>query len=313
MKGSVFMISLFKFIEEKSNGSSAKKEVTTVKYLNHKNRIKSTVATLVSVVVCMCIAVCMISAVSNDNSGEPLLTAADVQIRVNAPQIDTVVSIENIHTNETAETTNRVITIISDTPVFATPEFDTEKETQAPETTAAETTAVETTAEETTAPAPDTTAQEAEAPVTEASETTPLPSKETSANRLVDELGVPYAIVPQTRVVTEEEIILTATVVQLEVMGNGSSLYRFEDVQEKYWEMLSVAQCIRNRADSRYFPNSPWDVITQSHTTPSGRVIYQFSPAEKLARFTPTAEAITAAREVLLDGVSVLPSNYYYF
>ena len=96
-------------------------------------------------------------------------------------------------------------------------------------------------------------------------------------------------------------------------MGATSSLYKFDDVTEKYWEMLSVAQCIRNRAVSPKFPDSPKKVILQSHTTKSGRVIYQFSPADVLSQHTPTPEAVQAAREVLLDGVTVLPTNYYYF
>ena len=130
---------------------------------------------------------------------------------------------------------------------------------------------------------------------------------------LADELGVSYTIQTPKLSVTEEEIILAATIIQLEVMGNGSSLYRFEDYGEKYWEMCAVAQCIRNRAESPRFPNSIKGVILQSTKTASGAVLYQFSPADKLARFTPTEEAVVAAREVLTHGVTVFPSNYYYF
>ncbi len=130
---------------------------------------------------------------------------------------------------------------------------------------------------------------------------------------LADELGVSYTIQTPKVSVTEEEIILAATIIQLEVMGNGSSLYRFEDYQEKYWEMCAVAQCIRNRAESSRFPNSVEGVILQSTKTASGATLYQFSPADKLAKFTPTEEAVVAAREVLIEGVTVFPSNYYYF
>lgn len=270
-----------------------------MKYLNSKNRIKSVVATFVSVAVFMSIAICMISAAPRNYSGEPQLTAAEALLRIESPSLTTT---QEITFEESAVTTNKVYTIISDTPIYASPEVETTEaettveETTAEETTEAETTAAETTAVETTV---ETTAKEV---------TSSLPS-----GSLADELGVPYTIEVQKTEVSEEDIILTATVIQLEVMGNGSSLYRFEDVQEKYWEMLSVAQCIRNRAASRYFPSSPKGVIVQSHTTPSGKVIYQFSPAEKLARFTPTKEAVIAAREVLINGVTVLPSNYYYF
>lgn len=265
-----------------------------MKYLHSKNRIKSVVATFVSVAVFMSIAICMISAAPGNYSGEPQLTAAEALLRIESPSLTTK---QEITFEESAVTTSKVYTIISDTPIYASPEIETtEAETTQAETTVEETTEAETTVVETTV---ETTAKEV---------ISSLPS-----GSLADELGVPYTIEPQKTEVSEEDIILTATVIQLEVMGNGSSLYRFKDVQQKYWEMLSVAQCIRNRAASRYFPSSPKGVIVQSHTTPSGKVIYQFSPAEKLARFTPTEEAVVAAREVLINGVTVLPSNYYYF
>ena len=48
-------------------------------------------------------------------------------------------------------------------------------------------------------------------------------------------------------------------------------------------------------------------------TVVGGKTFYQFSPATTLDLFTPTEEALTAAREVLVNGVRVLPADYYYF
>ncbi|MBQ8509907.1 MAG: cell wall hydrolase, partial [Clostridia bacterium] len=122
---------------------------------------------------------------------------------------------------------------------------------------------------------------------------------------LVDELGMEYVIDKPDFTVSESELIRAATVIQLEVMGDGSELYMFDDVQEKYWEMLAVAQCIRNRVDSKHFsPDTVDGIILQPG---------QFSPAEVLDAYTPTEEALTAAREALVNGVKVVPDNYYYF
>ncbi len=134
-----------------------------------------------------------------------------------------------------------------------------------------------------------------------------------NSDLLADELGILHKITKPTLKVTEEEITLCATIIQLEVMGATSKLYSFDDITEKYWEMLSVAQCIRNRAESGIFPDSVEGVILQSHTNSRGKVIYQFSPAKVLSQYTPTDEAILAAREVLCEGVTVLESDYYYF
>ena len=103
---------------------------------------------------------------------------------------------------------------------------------------------------------------------------------------------------------TDYEIKLVATVIQLEVMGDGSEIEAFEDTSEKYTEMLGVAQCIRNRVRSVRFPSTIKDVILQPN---------QFSPASKLDMYEPTDAAVTAAREVMLKGVTVFADNYYYF
>ncbi len=182
--------------------------------------------------------------------------------------------------------------------------------TAPPETTAApETTVPETTAAPVTTAAPETTA----APVTtKAPETTSLPKPAPAPKLLADELKVVHTFKDPLIAVTEEEIRYAATIIQLEVMGNNSKLYAFEDVNEKYWEMLSVAQCIRNRMESKRFPNTAHEVMFQ-YTIVGGRKFYQFSPSTALDYYAPTEEALIAAREVLVNGVTVLPANYYYF
>ena len=191
-------------------------------------------------------------------------------------------------------------------PRFSSPADDVSPETQESdkiaETTAAETEA-ETTVQETAAPettAPETTAQETTAPETTAPEPALEPEK-----LLADEMKVAYKI--DNDAVTEAtdyEIKLVATVIQLEVMGDGSELGAFEDTSEKYTEMLGVAQCIRNRVRSAKFPSTIKDVILQPN---------QFSPASKLDMYEPTDAAVTAAKEVMLKGVTVFADNYYYF
>ena len=192
-------------------------------------------------------------------------------------------------------------------PRFASPADDVSSETQESdiitETTAveteAETTVPETTAQETTAP-------ETTAPETSAPETTKAPEPVKEPEKLLaDEMKVAYKIDKDAVTeATDYEIKLVATVIQLEVMGDGSELEAFEDTSEKYTEMLGVAQCIRNRVRSVRFPSTIKDVILQPN---------QFSPASKLDMYEPTDAAVTAAREVMLKGVTVFADNYYYF
>ena len=192
-------------------------------------------------------------------------------------------------------------------PRFSSPADDASSETRESDTIA-ETTAAETEAETTV---PETTAQETTAPETTAPETSapettkaPEPVKEPE-KLLADEMKVAYKIDKDAVTeATDYEIKLVATVIQLEVMGDGSELEAFEDTSEKYTEMLGVAQCIRNRVRSAKFPSTIKDVILQPN---------QFSPASKLDMYEPTDAAVTAAKEVMLKGVTVFADNYYYF
>ena len=207
-------------------------------------------------------------------------------------------------------------------PRFSSPVDDASSETRESdkiaETTAAETgaetTVQETTAQETVSPetaspetaSPETTAPETAAPETTAPETTKAPEPAREPEKLLaDEMKVAYKIDKDAVTeATDYEIKLVATVIQLEVMGDGSELGAFEDTSEKYTEMLGVAQCIRNRVRSVRFPSTIKDVILQPN---------QFSPASKLDMYEPTDAAVTAAKEVMLKGVTVFADNYYYF
>lgn len=181
---------------------------------------------------------------------------------------------------------------------------ETEAETTVQETTAQETASLETASPETASP--ETTAPETAAPETTAPETTKAPEPAREPEKLLaDEMKVAYKIDKDAVTeATDYEIKLVATVIQLEVMGDGSELEAFEDTSEKYTEMLGVAQCIRNRVRSARFPSTIKDVILQPN---------QFSPASKLDMYEPTDAAVTAAKEVMLKGVTVFADNYYYF
>lgn len=187
-------------------------------------------------------------------------------------------------------------------PRFSSPADDASSETRESDTIA-ETTAEETEAETTV---PETTAPETTAPETSAPETTKAPEPVKEPEKLLaDEMKVAYKIDKDAVTeATDYEIKLVATVIQLEVMGDGSELEAFEDTSEKYTEMLGVAQCIRNRVRSVRFPSTIKDVILQPN---------QFSPASKLDMYEPTDAAVTAAKEVMLKGVTVFADNYYYF
>lgn len=187
-------------------------------------------------------------------------------------------------------------------PRFSSPADDASSETRESETIA-ETTAEETEAETTVL---ETTAPETTAPETSAPETTKAPEPVKEPEKLLaDEMKVAYKIDKDAVTeATDYEIKLVATVIQLEVMGDGSELEAFEDTSEKYTEMLGVAQCIRNRVRSVRFPSTIKDVILQPN---------QFSPASKLDMYEPTDAAVTAAKEVMLKGVTVFADNYYYF
>ncbi len=136
----------------------------------------------------------------------------------------------------------------------------------------------------------------------------PLLDDDTSASVY----GVSYTIHDKTYDLTETELKSIAAVIQLEVMGENSTLHHFEDTTLKYWEMLSVAQCIRNRLEDNQFPNNVLGVITDSHSN-GKQIIYQFTSSLFIDKIIPTQEAITAAKEVFSIGVTVLPCNYFYF
>ena len=201
-------------------------------------------------------------------------------------------------------------------PRFSSPADDASSETRESDIiaestteTEAETTVQETTAQETMSPetvSPETTAPETAAPETTVPETTKAPEPAREPEKLLaDEMKVAYKIDKDAVTeATDYEIKLVATVIQLEVMGDGSELEAFEDTSEKYTEMLGVAQCIRNRVRSVRFPSTIKDVVLQPN---------QFSPASKLDMYEPTDAAVTAAREVMLKGVTVFADNYYYF
>lgn len=275
--------------------------------VSDQNKRKVSIAlTLIFAIMFGCVAACIIAAAPREEA-EPLMTAVIDAKRVSAPaEIPSTSLLDPAVTRESETEAVAPTTVLTHTDNI---------KADAPETAAVS---------ETTAP--ETTALPAipEIPVTSPVSISPASGAidndgdyyvvpEMKTGFLADELGVEYTIMKPKVSVTEEELMFAATLIQLEVMGNGSSLYRFDDVTLKYWEMCAVAQCVRNRAESRRFPATVYDVMFQSHTTPSGRVIYQFSPAKTLSMYTPTAEAIEAAREVLIEGVSVLPSNYYYF
>ena len=192
-------------------------------------------------------------------------------------------------------------------PRFSSPADDASSETRESDTiaeTTAEETEAETTVPETTAQ--ETTAPETTAPETSAPETTKAPEPAREPEKLLaDEMKVAYKIDKDAVTeATDYEIKLVATVIQLEVMGDGSELEAFEDTSEKYTEMLGVAQCIRNRVRSVRFPSTIKDVILQPN---------QFSPASKLDMYEPTDAAVTAANSALQqdvqeewDGLTVL-------
>ncbi len=112
--------------------------------------------------------------------------------------------------------------------------------------------------------------------------------------------------------ITEAEKIMIAATVQLEVVGKYSKIYQFENPDLKYYEMLAVAQIIRNRMNSPYFPSTPSEIIHYK-LFKDGETVYQFSTSPAVASTTPTQAALDAVSEVFDDGVSVLPDDYVYF
>lgn len=305
---------LNKRCERHTNAQSARKRL-----------IVQITAVIISVTVFMGITAVLIAATPAMDDEMPILTADIGPTRIEAPLMVEDTSLPPRETDImpnnddiVVEKTASIIAAAPRTEAVSEPvtepvtELATEAVTEAvmePVTEAV----TEAVTEPVTEPVTEAVTEPVTEPVTETEPAVTLPLPDPSTGRLVDELGIIHTVEAPGLKVTEEEITLCATIIQLEVMGSGSSLYRFDDVVEKYWEMLSVAQCIRNRVKCSMFPGSVKEVILQNHTTKSGKVIYQFSPADVLGQYTPTAEAVTAAREVLCDGVTVLPANYYYF
>lgn len=137
---------------------------------------------------------------------------------------------------------------------------------------------------------------------------------EVPKTRLSDKLGVSYTISPNTlKNYTQEDLRIAATVVQFEVVGVITPFSYHEDSAGKYREMLSVAQCIRNRINASCFKPNTIPGIVYQHTEVNGNVIYQFYPEGALDNYTPSDEAYQAVYEVMVEGVSVLSEDYYYF
>ncbi len=286
----------------------------------NKKRTLSAVLTVIFAITLCAVATCIIAAAPRDNDFEPQITVSDDSEKIAAPE-----TAESTSLPDSDETTSEADDQTSSSAVST--HTDNIK-VDAPETTEEETTAVtepivpsdsETT--EDIVVEPETTEEDIatfDTSFEEIEDLTPPDGPlyvipEMKDGLLADELSVEHTIEDPTFDITDEELILAATVIQLEVMGDGSRLYGFEDIPQKYWEMCAVAQCIRNRVESKSFPSTVKEVITQSTTYPNGYVVYQFSPEEKLDAYTPTEDAIIAAYEVFYKGVSVLPSNYYYF
>ncbi len=112
--------------------------------------------------------------------------------------------------------------------------------------------------------------------------------------------------------ITQAEREMIAATIQLEVLGKYSRADQFERPDLKYYEMLAVAQIIRNRLNSDIFPDDIKTVICDSSYTSHG-LVYQFSTSPYLRGVNPSELAYVAVDEVFGDGISVLPDDYYYF
>ena len=112
--------------------------------------------------------------------------------------------------------------------------------------------------------------------------------------------------------ITEAEKIMIAATIQLEVIGKYSNIYQFENSDLKYYEMLAVAQIIRNRMSNPYFPSTPAEIIHHKMWK-DGALLYQFATSPEVSSTTPSQAALDAVSEVFDDGASVLPDDYVYF
>ena len=112
--------------------------------------------------------------------------------------------------------------------------------------------------------------------------------------------------------ITEAEKIMIAATVQLEVVGKYSKIYQFENPDLKYYEMLAVAQIIKNRMGNPYFPSTPAEIIHHKMYK-DGALLYQFATSPEVSSTTPSEAALAAVEEVFTEGASVLPDDYVYF
>ncbi len=112
--------------------------------------------------------------------------------------------------------------------------------------------------------------------------------------------------------ITKAERDMIAATCQLEVLGRYSTVEQFENPGLKYYELLAVAQIIKNRLSNEYFPDDIKTIIYDSGYTAKGKV-YQFSTSPDVKYTNPTDLAYAAVDEVFANGVNVLPEDYLYF
>lgn len=105
---------------------------------------------------------------------------------------------------------------------------------------------------------------------------------------------------------------MLASALQLEVLGKYSRVDQFENPGLKYYELLAVAQIVRNRLESGMFPDNIEEILYDSHMTQKG-MVYQFSTSPYIKSTKATELAYEAVDEVFSEGVCVLPDDFYYF
>ena len=303
--------------------------------IKRNKKFVSSLAVTISVILVISIISMSIAGVSSRKTNAELIPGSGVTFddvtRIEAPSLDTdsivpdadTYSDTDAQSSESSDETiirNDCLELVLPAVTTSTPNVSVENEQNSiltvPETSAqaVETSSLpESTAQPETTQVPETTFIPETTATPETTETNvPVATAQTDNGFLVDKYNIEYDLITPTVAVSDEEIKLTAAIIQLEVMGDGSELESFDDTTLKYWEMLAVAMCIRNRAESSHFPDTVKEVILDSVTI-NGKTYYQFSPATVLDSCTPTDEALSAAREVLCEGVTVLADNYYYF
>lgn len=202
----------------------------------NKKRILSAVLTVVFAISICTVAVCIIAAAPRDSYFEPEFATLNDTVRITAPTATEDASLPDSEPDieDDTQTTSPEQTPESDDSVVIPSETVAPVVTQPDEP------------EETTAlPEVEITLDESlfeEIVLTPPKEGPIYVLPELKDGLLVDELSIVHTIQTPVIPLTEEELVLAATVIQLEVMGDGSSLYRFDDISQKYWEMCAVAQ-----------------------------------------------------------------------